>query len=189
MTITRLTSLPATITAGDTVAVTLTLADYPAPTWSLRWALAGTDAPADPFDSTDASDGVSHDFDLTTVDTAALSAGLYRWSIRATDGTTVTTVTTGTLSVLADIGSVTADREIERCERMLAAIRTAKENIVTGEIATMMVDGRQTVFQRLADLERLDAQYERQLARLQTGGPLPPIIVGRFARGGSNPWE
>ncbi len=187
MTITRLTAIPSTITAGDTVGVTLSLSDYPAPDWALRWALAGTDAPT-PFDSTDNADGVSHDFDLSTVETAALTAGLYRWSVRAVDASNTITVGTGTLTVLADIGEVSADEEIARCERMLAACRTAKENILTGEIATMMVDGRQTVFLRLADVERLEAQYERKLTRLQNGGNIPPVLVGRFRRSPDG-WE
>lgn len=187
MTITRLTALPATITAGDTVAVTLSLSDYPAPDWSLRWALAGTDAPT-PFTSTDNADGTSHDFDLTTASTAALSAGLYRWSLRAIDSTRTLTVSTGTLTVEADVGAGDPDEEIARCQRMLAACRTAKENILTGEIATMMVDGRQTVFIRLADIERLEGQYERKLARLQNGGNLPPVLVGRF-RARADGWE
>ena len=168
MTITRLTALPATITAGDTAGVTLALADYPAPTWNARWALAGTDVGS--FASTDNADGTSHDFDLTTTQTTALPAGAYRWSLRVTDGTNVITVGTGSLTVLPDFGGISSDDEIAYCERMLLLCREARANILSGEVKMMMIDGRQTMFLTLAEVAKEEAHWITRKSALTGDG-------------------
>lgn len=138
MTITRLTAIPATITAGDTVGVTLSLSDYPAPTWSLNWALAGVDVlDKDSTDNTD--DGTSHDLDLTAVETAALGAGNYSWRLRVTDGTTVRTYSSGILLVQADLGEMAAGEALSYEETTLSIIEAALTNTLTSEMKSYLV--------------------------------------------------
>jgi hypothetical protein len=156
----RLTSLPDGIYAGDTVAVTLSLSTYDAPTWSLSWALAG------PSTLTKAStaNGSSHDLDLSAVETAALLAGLYQWRLRATDGTSVVTLATGVLTVTADLGTL-ADGDATPWEvAALAALEASISGSIDQNMADFMIDGRRVMEIPLAERLKLIPILESRIA-------------------------
>ena len=160
MSLDRLTSLPDGIYAGDTVAVTLSFSDYPAPTWSLSWALAG------PSTLTKAStaNGSSHDLDLTTVDTAALLAGLYQSRLRATDGTNVRTIDRGALTVSGDLGTL-ADGDATPWEvAALAALEASISGSIDQNMADFMIDGRRVMEIPLAERLKLIPILESRIA-------------------------
>lgn len=173
----RLTRIPDTITAGDSVAVTLTLADYAAPTWSASLAIAGASVLTE--DSTDADDGTSHDFDLSGTETAALASGAYSWRVRVTDGTTTTTAQTGSLVVLPDLASLAEGDAVGYAEKMLPIVEAALMGIVEGEAKMMMIAGRQLMSLSTAELMKLRAQFRAEMAAARNGGINPTIYLGR----------
>lgn len=162
VTITVATRPPATIIAGDSVAFTLTYADYAAPTWSLNWALSGGSSKS--VDSTDNADGTSHDLALTATETAALAAGTYQWRIRATDGTTTTTLETGTLVVSPDIGEALPGSLVSHWAALAEKCRTALAEIVSGASQGWMIDGHQYNALNLDKLRALLADCEMREA-------------------------
>lgn len=176
MSITRLTAIPATIISGDTVAITLTVSEYDAPTWALTWALAGVDVTT----VASADNGAAHDLDLSATASSALGAGLYQWSVRASDGTTATTVQTGVLTVIADLATMPAGEMVPWEVTQLAAVEAALSGTLSGEMRRMMIDGRQLETFGLDELWTMRSTLQRAVARLANGGQLPAIQVGRF---------
>lgn len=164
---TTLTAIPDTITAGDSLAVTLSLSDYPATAgWAVSFALAGPVVLA----ASSVANGNAHNLSLTSAQTAAMPAALYQWRLRATLGAVVETFDRGTLSVSQDLGAVAGGDVVSYAERMLGLCRTARENILSGEMKMMMIGGRQVMFHTLADVQREEAHWRRERARAQRGG-------------------
>jgi hypothetical protein len=176
-----LTALPTAIIAGDSYDITLSVAAYPASAgWSVRLSLAGPDT----LDKASSPVGDAHRFVLTTTDTAALTAGLYRLRLRAEKdaGATAETYHTGTLPVEQDIG-VAAPGELQSyAERMLAICKLARESVLAGESKMFMIDGRQMMFHSLAELAKEEAHWRRELATERRGSAFQKRRV-TFVRG------
>lgn len=185
MTTTVATRPPAQIIAGDSVAFTLTYADYPAPTWSVTWALAGVSSKS--VDSTD--DGTDHAIALSNTETAALGAGTYQWRTRVTDGTTVTTVETGTLVVTPDIGEARPGELVSWEETTLPIVEAALKGTLEGEMKMYMIQGRQVMTFSPAELWAMRAKLRAEVARQRSGGQLPAIMVGRWKSYDGEGWE
>jgi hypothetical protein len=175
---TPLTALPATLIAGDSYAITLSLSDYPAPTWALSLSLAGLSV----LSVTSTANGTAHDLTLTAVQTAALEAGSYQFRLRANAGSTVTTVQSGVLSVTADVGALAPGEGVSYWETLKAAAESALLTLMQGggvQMATIL--GRQTMFRSPADCQRVIAQCEARIlaARARTfGTPIRFDVVG-----------
>mgnify|MGYP001584723131 FL=1 len=73
------------------------LADYPAPTWTLKYALKNA---ASHIEITAAADGSAFAVTVAKATTAGYTAGRYRWVAYVGDGTTQTEVDTGWVDVL-----------------------------------------------------------------------------------------
>lgn len=161
-----LTAIPATLTAGDSYAITLSLAEYPAPTWDATFALAG--AAVLSVTSTDV--GSAHTLALTAVQTAALPAGDYTWRVRVTDGTQVTTVQTGSLVVLADVGALTPGESVSYYQQLKEAAEAALLALMQGgAVQQAMILGRQTMFRSPAECQRVIAYCDAKLAARRGG--------------------
>ena len=187
MTVTVQTTPPTLIVAGDTVAFTITLSDYAAPTWDLTWALAG---PSGAIEVTATDDDTAHAVALTTTQTAALAAGSYQWRLRATDGSTVRTVETGVLTVGADVAALRPGEAATYEETQLPIVEAAITAIVSGEVQSYMIAGRQWNALDLSELRAWRQDLKRAITRQQHGGQLPPVIVGRWkSANDSAGWE
>jgi hypothetical protein len=151
--------MPTQITAGDSLAVTLSLTDYPAPTWSVSLALAGPSI----VSTTSVASGTSHALTLTTVQTAALDPGLYQYRLRATSSTEAITYESGTLTVAQDLATAAAGDLTSYAEQMLAVCRTARQNVLTGEMKTYMVGGRQVQLHTLDEIAREEARWQSRV--------------------------
>lgn len=156
---TPLTAIPLQITAGDSLAVTLSLTDYPAPTWSVSLSLAGPSIAS----TTSVASGTSHALTLTSTQTAALDAGLYQYALRATSGTSAETFQKGTLTVAQDLATATAGQLTSYAEQMLTICRTARQNLLTGEMKTYMIGGRQVQLHTLDEVAREEARWQSRV--------------------------
>lgn len=163
---TRLSALPNTITAGDTVAVTLTLADYPAPTWTVAWSLAGASVVSADY----AANGSDHDLDLSAIQTAALSAGTYQHRLRVTDGTTVKTLAQPALIVVGDIGAAGEGDMVSFYARTIPVLQAALTGTLEGEMKMYMIGGRQVMTFTPKELQQMLDTYEARLSVLQGTG-------------------
>lgn len=185
VTIERLTSIPATITAGDSVAITLTLADYPASDgWSVSWALAGPSV----LTVTSTADDDDHLLDATIAETSALTAGLYQYRVRATLSTASYTIEKGTLTVEADLGTASDGDFTAWEETTLAIVEAALAGTIEGEMKMHMIAGRQVMTFTPAELMALRRQLKNAIARRSNNGQYPPVLVGRF-RQNTGGWE
>lgn len=172
---TLLTQVPATVTAGDSVAVTLSLSEYPATAgWVVSLALAGPTV----LTATATASGADHALTLTAAQTSTLSPALYQWRLRAALGAVVETFDRGTLDVLADIGTAAAGEWQSYAERMLAICRTARESILSGEMKMFQIGGRQVQMHTLQDLNREEAHWRRERARELRGSAFGKVSVG-----------
>jgi hypothetical protein len=168
-----LTRIPATITSGDSVAVTLTRPDYPATAgWSLTWALAGPSV----VTVASVAAGAAHTLTLTATQTAVLSAGAYRWSLRAVNGSTSATIEVGRLTVEADLATLAAGETLDWAEKTLTIAKAALAGTLEGEMKMYMIAGRQVMTFSPDELMRLISQLEARVGAIQTGTFGTPIL-------------
>lgn len=161
-----LTAIPSEIQAGDSYAITLSLSDYPAPTWAVTFSLAG----AAVLSITSTASDTAHVLTLTAAQTATLGAGTYRFRVRVSNGTSVETVETGSLTVLPDIGAMAEGEGVSWAEKTLAVVEAALSNTLADEMKMYMIAGRQVMTFSPAELMRLRSQLRAEVA-LQRGRP------------------
>lgn len=152
--------------AGDTVAITLAVAEYQAPTWALTWALSGPAV----LSVSSVDNGADHDLNLTAVQTAALGEGLYQWRLRATDGTEVRTIARGTLTVEADLALHTAGDATPFEYAMRTALRSSLSGSIDANMADFMIDGRRVIEIPLAERVKLLSWVESRIAVMEGAG-------------------
>lgn len=154
-----LTRVPHSFAAGDSLAVTLSYADYPAPTWAASWFLRGPSAQ----DLTGAQSGTDHAFTLTTAASGNLLPGTYSYSVRVTSGTTTTTVETGRLTVTPNLAAAGPGELMSYAEQQLAICQQARENILQGEMKLYMIGGRQVQLHSLDELRREETFWQTKV--------------------------
>lgn len=161
-----LTAVPDRLIAGDSYRIVLAPSEYPATAgWSLVLSIAG----ADVLSVTSAPSGDAHMLDLSAAQTAALAAGAYRWSVRAKKATEAYTYDGGPLTVHADLAAAAPGDQGGYWERLVKLCRTARENVIAGEMREYYLDGRRVVLQSLADINATEAHAQRQLDAQRRG--------------------
>jgi VCBS repeat-containing protein len=181
------TTEPTVHTAGDTLRFTRALPDYlPADGWTLTYALvnAGTQIT---LTGSDNGDG-THLVEEVAADTAAWSAGHYRWQAFVSKGTDRFTVGRGMLEVRANFA--TADTGLDArgtWQTILDNLEAAYAQMSAGEIktASVTVGGNRVVqYRSLADLVAAINNARQQAAMEQgataTSGALGINIKARF---------
>jgi len=160
------TDVPNTITAGDSLSLLLSFADYPATAgWALSFALAGPSVVA----VTSTASGASHALTLTAAQTGDLAAGLYQWRLRAALSGVIETVAKGTTTLVADLGVSVAGAFASYAEQMLAVVRTARAAILAGEAKMVTINGRMTMFHTLSEVAREEAYWQGRVNAERTG--------------------
>ena len=100
-----MTTIPATLRAGDALTTTWSLPDYPAAAgWSVRLTLINSGAR---YQASAVASGVDHALTVSASTTAGWVAGSYSWAIDATLAALRATVASGTVQVLPDLASAT----------------------------------------------------------------------------------
>lgn len=118
-------TIPATLRAGDTLAATWSLADYPATAgWVARVTLISA---AQRYQATASASGADHALAVAASVTASWAPAAYSWTIDVTKAAERYTVATGRVEVLPDLAASTtydtrspARRALEAAEAALA---------------------------------------------------------------------
>lgn len=162
-----LSALPSTLLAGDSYTITLTLDGYAASAgWAVTWTVAGPSTGA--WVST--ASGDAHVLTLSSASTAALDAGDYQTSLKATKAGTVDTLVRGTLVVEADLATMSAGENVSYWVTLKAAAEGALQQMMAGGGVQMaMILGRQMMFQSADQCLRVIAQCEQRIAMQRSG--------------------
>lgn len=170
-----LTALPATVQAGDSYAITLSLPDYPATGgWSVTYAIAGGSTAL--WSSTPSGD--RHVLTLSSASTAALEAGLYQYTLKATKTGSVETVERGTVTVAADVSALAAGEGVSYWYALKCAAQDALTGIMAGGGVRMtMIMGRQMMFATPADCLKVISYCDQRLAAERRGNAFGRVQV------------
>lgn len=122
------TTEPTALRAGDTWAWKRSLADFPAPTWSLTYTLINATGKVT---LTAAAAGSEHLISAAATDTADHAPGRYRWVARVSDGNAVHTVDVGAIDILPDLAAAATYDARSHARKMLDAINATLEGRAT----------------------------------------------------------
>lgn len=144
---------PSSLTAGDTIAWTKTLSDYPATaSWVLKYRLINAAAK---IDITATASGADHAVNITKATSAAWVAGWYDWQAYVEKGAERYTVGSGRMQVKPDLADVSASGFDNRSQarQIYEALLTAYQSAVTSRafVLEYEIAGRRMKFQTQAD--------------------------------------
>lgn len=170
----RLTAMPATFTAGDTVRLRLTVADASAADGgTLTLALAG----ASTLTASGVAAGAAWDVTLPASETAALERGTYAWRTRLVEDGVTRTVGSGVVTITPDLATLAPGEAQSWDEKTLAIVEAALTGTITGEMRRYMIAGRQVETFSLKELIDLRNQLERRIAAQRRGSAFGKIQV------------
>ena len=128
------TNEPLKVQAGTTVEWKRTFADYPAPTWALKYSLVNS---AGQITITATADGTDHKVSVAKGTTAGWADGSYHWQAYVDNGTSRHLVDEGTLEILPDFETKTTGFD----NRSIAAqMVDALEALFAGKITRSDLD-------------------------------------------------
>ena len=175
----RLTSVPAQITAGDTVRLTLAFADASAADGGvLTFAMAGV-VVITPITGT--ANGAAWDVTIPSAVTTTLTAGTYQWRARLVEDGVTRTLTTGVTTAVADLATLSAGAALSWEETALPLVKAALNGTIEGEAKMFMIAGRQLMAFSFKELMTLKGQLEAAIAGQRGGTFGTPIhfnVVG-----------
>ena len=172
-----LTAVPATITAGDSIAWTITRDDFPASDgWALSFVFINGSAK---IAMASTADGDRHAIAVDATTTAVYVPGKYTYAGFATKGTVRHTIERGHLEVLPDLaaqatydGRAWYDKAIEALEAAIAG-RADKT-----QMSQVLPNGVQV--QHLKLTEQLDALQQIKWAKARAETSCRKTITSRF---------
>ena len=174
--------IPATIIAGTTVSVDVTLTDYPADAWTLTIALRGPSV----VDLTGVADGTDYVISAAASATAQWLPGTYAWSATATknDASEVVNVGTGQSEITPNLAAATAGYvATTHAQRVLAAIEAVIERRATTDQESYKIGTRELKHMPIGDLLKFRSMYRNEVAserRARAGGDMFRQIRVRF---------
>lgn len=131
---------PAEIIAGDTLKFKLSMADYPAPEWTLKYSLKG---PAAIVDITASADGADHLVDVAAATTAGWTAGVYWYQAYVAKGGERYTVREGQLTVNANLATVSGSHDgRSHVKKVLDALETTLEGKASRDVQEIEINGQ-----------------------------------------------
>lgn len=135
-----LTKLPPTITAGDSLAFTISLSDYLASAgWSLSYVLLNASGK---INLSSTADGDDHSVSIVAAVTADYSPGDYKYTSFATNGTERHTVESGNVTILPDPAAQTTFDGRSHAELCLENINSILEGKATADNFSYSISGR-----------------------------------------------
>lgn len=160
------TTEPAFVQAGDTVAWTRDLSDYPASAWTLKYRLINA---AGKIDITATADGDAHRVSVAAATTAAWAAGDYTWQAYVEGGSSERyTVGAGRVTVKPDLAAEAAGYEARSTARKaLDDLRAALATWISsnGQVQEYSIAGRTMKYASAADIRARIQLLEREVAR------------------------
>lgn len=175
------TAMPSSMVAGDSLTVEFGSAstDYPASQgWSAALVLV-PEAGGTPLSIACTSGATSWIAQITPTQSAALAAGVYVYSLRASKSGERKTILKGSIDVLPDLVANTDQRS--KYQRILDAIDAVLENRASSsDLRVQFEDGREIERVPHADLIKLREYYARKVASEKRGRTGPKRILSRL---------
>lgn len=161
-----LTNEPAQLRAGDTWRWRREdLADYPAPTWTLKYRLKNA---AGGQEITAAASGAHHEVNVAAATTANYAAGRYQWVAWVEAGAEKYTVDSGEIQVLTDLraGGATAAQDTRtHARKVLDALESLIEGKATHDVASYSIAGRALTKMSATELLQWRDHYRQEVRR------------------------
>lgn len=152
---------PSSVVAGDTWEWRKTLADYPAPTWTLKYYLRSRTHSAD---VTATADGADHLVTISKTTSAGYKAGRYEWVAIVDDGAERFTVGRGTLTVAPDPANTGAGFDPRsHARKTLEAIEAVIENRATKDQMSYTIGSRSLSRMPISDLLKFRQTYQAEV--------------------------
>jgi hypothetical protein len=181
------TTEPGRVTAGDTIAWTKTLADYPATaSWVLSYTLINATSKITITATAGGPSGADHVVNVPAATSAAWAAGTYAWQGVVTKGAERFTVGTGSMAIAANWAAAATLDTRSHAIKVLAAIEAYLESPANTAAASYEIAGRKlqrhsmTELLTLRDRYRAEAAREANAARLAAGLASKNQIYTRF---------
>ena len=138
-------NIPSILTAGDTFSWTDSLADYPAPTWKLKYSLWRYGSAAISITAT--ASGTDHVILIAKTTTAGYATGIWNWSAYVEDATTRKTIGTGTVTINPDLSAATVSSDLRsENEIILAALIAAQTGRASLAQESVVINGKQVKY-------------------------------------------
>jgi hypothetical protein len=152
-----------TIYAGDSLSWTESAGEYPAPAWSMHYAIRG----ASILDLDATPSGSDHAFTATAAQTGSLTPGRYSWQSFATNGAGERyTIATGTLTVRANLAAQVAGFDgRSHAQKVLDAIEATMEGRATKAQGSVQINNRQIQYLKPEELVKWRSFYKTEVAR------------------------
>lgn len=160
---------PAIIVAGDTIAWSRTLTDYPASAgWVLAYRLINS---AGKIDITASASGDDHAISVAAATTANWTAGSYTWQATVTKTTQRYTIGSGTLTIKPNLAAQAGGFDARSAaQKALDDTRAALATWISsnGHVQEYEIAGRRMKYASLADIQGRIRLLEREVAREQS---------------------
>lgn len=158
---TTLTSVPADITAGDTLSWQITLGDYPASaSWVLHYTLISA---ANKYTLDGTASGDDHIIAATAAATASYVAGEYSWQAYVTKAAERYTVGTGSITIQPNLAALAGGYDNRsHVKKTLDAIESWLEN-KNPAVSEYEIAGRRMRYIPIPDLLKLRDRYKMEL--------------------------
>lgn len=173
---------PTSVYAGDTVAWTKTLSEYPASLWTLTYSLVRDGGS---ITITATASGDAHAVSVAKATTATWLPAEYTWTAYVSDATNRFTVETGTIRIKANPAAGGYDSR-SQAKRTLDAVNALLEGRAGSDVSSYSIGGRSVSKMPVTELltwkSRLEAEYAREVAadRIARGLGTGRKIVTRF---------
>lgn len=176
---TTLTAVPVSFYQGDTLALLVSLSDYPANEgWALSYSFRGGGSS---IDLTSVASGSSHLVSVAATVTTDWLPGNYSGIGKVTDGTTVITVWRGTLQILADLSEEAENYDPRsHAQKCLDAINAVMEGKATKDVLQTTIAGQSVGRMTWTELMSAKAYYQDLVDKERTA------IDAANGRGGGN---
>lgn len=157
------TQEPGSLNVGDTWRWTRGLADYPAPTWVLKYRFKSA---AGGFEITASASGQDHSITVAAATSAGYTAGNYTWTAWVEGGTSEKyTVDSGTVELLPDYRAGAANVALDdrsHARKTLDAIEAWIESRDLA-VAEYQIAGRSMKYIPIADLLKMRSRYQLEV--------------------------
>jgi hypothetical protein len=185
MAVQALAQMPAAFTAGDSLSLLISLADFPASEgWTITYSLIITGAATVLTLGPSTAAGNAHALAAAPSVTDDWAAGTYQWQLKASKGTgpslEVHTAATGSIEIRAALATGVDPRTHK--EKCLAAITAVLEGRIGDPITEYRIGDREAKRIPHFDLVKLQAHYETAVRRERGESLMRPIPV-RFESG------
>jgi|CXWL01.1.fsa_nt_gi hypothetical protein len=168
---------PSSFRAGDLLAWTKSLSDYPANAgWTLVYTLINASAK---ITITASASGADFSVSVPAATTAGYTAGDYQWMARVTKATEIYTVGHGTVTILPNLAAATTFDFRSHAKTMLDAIEAAFEGKASSTQLEMEINGRRIRSFSPEEMIRWRSYYKQAVAS--------EAQAESFARTGINP--